>query len=126
MRLLLAIALVALPASVAAEVVPLRHGTYVRAGTPCADPPFAAMREWDGIGMADPHSHACRARLLARRGASYTISNSCIGTGVGPGVRTSERLTVVPARQGMRLNGTAFHFCPTASLPPELRRRAVR
>ncbi len=126
MRLLLALALVALPTAALAEVVPLRHGTYVQQGTPCADPPFAAMREWDGIGMADPHSHACRAKLLARRGASYVIDNSCIGTGVGPGTRTGERLTIVPMPQGMRLNGTAFHFCPSAKLPPELRTRATR
>ena len=126
MRLLTLTALIAISAAASAEVVPLRHGTYVQTGTPCADPPFAAMREWDGIGLADPHSRACRARVLARHGASYTVDNSCIGTGAGPGARSSERLTIVPTRGGMRLNGTAFAFCPARSLPPELRKRAGR
>ena len=107
-----------LPAAALAEPLPLAHGDYVMHGTPCADAPFAAMRSYDGVGLGDPHSHACRANVLRRAGHRYSVANSCIGVGVGPGVRSTERLTIVPEGRSafaIEANGAAIRYrlCPS-------------
>ena len=129
MRSLSALALLALPSLAAAGAgpLPLARGTYVMRGTSCADPAFAAMRSYDGIGLGDPHSHACRLRVVARHGARYVIDNSCIGAGVGPATRATERLTLtITRRDAFAIGATFYRYCPAAALPPELRHSAER
>ena len=113
----------ALPAAVVAEPLPLAHGDYVMRATPCADAPFAAMRSYDGVGLGDPHSHGCRARVMRRAGNRYVVASSCIGVGVGPGKRTVERLTVVAEGRSafaILANGSAtrYRLCPAVRNPP--------
>lgn len=128
MRIPVALAALALPvAAIAAGPLPLRTGTYVMRGTACADPAFAAMRNYDGIGIGDPHSHACRIRVVSHRGATYVVDNSCIDAGVGAAPRTTERLSLkITARDAFAVGTTQYRFCPAAALPPELRIRAER
>ena len=115
-------------AAMAAGPLPLREGTYVLHGTPCADPPFAAMRSYDGIGLGDPHSHACRARIVAQRGPRFVVDNSCIGAGVGAAPRTTERLAVtVTSREAFAIGAgrtaSRYEYCPARALPVSLHQR---
>ncbi|WP_242096016.1 hypothetical protein [Sphingomonas sp. CROZ-RG-20F-R02-07] len=115
------------PAAALAEPLPLAHGIYVEAGTPCADPPFAVMRSYDGVGLGDPHSHACRIRVLARHGAHYMLANSCIGVGVGPGTRSTETLRLmVRSRRAFAISGSTFRLCPAKVTPWAPGRRPPR
>jgi hypothetical protein len=107
-------------------VLPLKHGIFVSAETPCSDPPNAALRRYDGEGLSGAHTHACQIKVLARHGASYDIEQSCIDAGQGPGPRSTEtatiniqdNLTFVLKRGGA---GETFRYCAASMLPASLR-----
>ncbi len=107
-------------------VLPLKHGIFVSADTPCSDPPNAALRRYDGEGLSGAHTHACQVKVLARRGASYEIEQSCIGAGQGPAPRSTEtatidiqdNLTFVLKRGGA---AETFRYCAASMLPAALR-----
>lgn len=104
----------------------LKPGIYVQNGVACETAPNAAIRQYDGRGISDPHSHACRARVLARKGDRYSVSQSCIDAGAGPAPRVSERQTVT-VRDALTFTiqtrgpGTTYRYCPTYMLPAGLR-----
>ena len=50
----------------------LKPGIYVQKGVACGSAPNAAVREYDGRGISTPHTRACRARILSKRGDRYT------------------------------------------------------
>lgn len=107
----------------------LKPGIYVQKGVDCASPPNAAVRRYDGRGISGAHTHACRARVLSRRGKTFTVVQSCIHTGTGPGPRFTERQVVtVPDALTftMRTRGPAstFRYCPVNMLPHDLRKYA--
>lgn len=107
-------------------VLPLKHGIFVAADVPCGEPPNAALRRYDGQGLSGAHTHACQIKVLARRGASYDIEQSCIDAGQGPAPRSTEtatidiqdNLTFTLKRGG---GGEAFRYCAASMLPPGLR-----
>lgn len=107
-------------------VLPLKHGIFVSADIDCGDPPNAALRRYDGQGLSGAHTHACQIKVLARRGASYDIEQSCIDAGQGPGPRSTEaatidiqdNLTFTLKRGGA---GENFRYCAASMLPPGLR-----
>lgn len=107
----------------------LKPGIFVAAGTRCQDPPFAAIRRYDRKGISTPHSHACVAHVLAKRrsgyGSIYTVRQSCLDTGTGPGKRFTERMTIdVPDATTFTeksARSTTFNYCPIADLPRWLR-----
>lgn len=110
-------------------VYKLKPGIYVQKGVDCAAAPNASLRRYDGQGISGAHTHACRARVLSRRGTTYTVAQSCIDTGAGPGPRSTERQVVtVPDALTftMRTRGPAstFRYCPVNMLPRELRKYA--
>lgn len=127
----IAIALGTLAASASASVDPspkpggvyrLKPGIYVARGTACGDAPNAAIRKYDGVGISDPHTHACRAKILSRRGSSYAVNQSCVDAGVGSAPRVVERqtvdiqdaLTFSVATKGPK---TTYRYCPVYMLP---------
>ncbi|SFR83832.1 hypothetical protein [Sphingomonas jatrophae] len=122
-----------LPAAASVDTSPppggvyrLKPGIYVRQGVACGDAPNAAIRRYDGRGIADAHSRACRARVLARKGNRYTVSQSCIDAGAGPAPRVTERQTVTVADAltfAVRTRGPAatYRYCPAYMLPAGLR-----
>jgi hypothetical protein len=125
--------LIAAPVSASVDTSPepggvyrLKPGIYVDKGVSCSSPPNAAIRQYDGRGISDPHTHACRARVLAKRGTTYTVSQSCIDAGAGPAPRITER-QVVSVRDALtftlrtRGTGTTYRFCPPSMLPAGLR-----
>ena len=63
--------------------LPLRPGTYVLAGTPCAQPPFAAMFDYDGRAFSYPHASHCRSVVLSRAGRTYRVRETCSAAGDG-------------------------------------------
>lgn len=105
----------------------LKTGIYVQDGVSCASAPNAAIREYDGRGISDPHSRACRARVLSRRGDRYTVTQSCIDAGAGPAPRVTQQQTVtVPDALTFttRTRGPAntYRYCPASMLPAGLKR----
>lgn len=114
MRNLLALLLLpALAGAAPASPLPLAKGNYVQSNASCKDPAFAVMRSYDGIGLGDPHSHACRARVLARHGRHYAVANSCINAGVGPAPRSTERLDLtVLSHRSFAVGDTPYRLCP--------------
>lgn len=107
-------------------VYPLRSGIYVAKGTSCGEPANAAIRQYDGRGISDPHSRACRVRIIARHGSSFVVDQSCIATGVGPAQRSSQRqtLTIQDALTfsvKVAQQTTVYRYCPIYQLPADLR-----
>ena len=100
------------------DTLPLREGTYVRAGSGCEAPANAARRRFDGRGIAGSVTRDCRADILSRSGETFEVSQSCVNT--YDGSRTSERQTItVPAEDRFRLatpDGEAgmFELCSTS------------
>lgn len=107
----------------------LKPGIYVQNGVSCASAPNAAIREYDGRGISDAHSRACRARILTRKGNRYTVTQSCIDAGAGPAPRVSQRQTVTVADAltftlQTRGRGTTYRYCPASMLPSGLKSAA--
>lgn len=110
----------------------LKPGIFVAKGTPCGSPPNAAIKRYDGKGISTAHTHGCVARVLSKRaygyGHRYTVSQSCIDSGTGPGKRFTERQTIdIPDALTFTIRSqgsTAYRYCPIAELPPELRKAA--
>ncbi len=65
------------------QLVSLKHGVYVEAGTACKDAPFAAMKSWDGHGFAGPHSSQCTSQIVTRHGNQYKVRTACSALGDG-------------------------------------------
>ena len=74
-----------LPFSICAQgkSLSLKHGIYVELGTGCRDAPFAAMKEWDGVGFAGPHSSKCTSHILTHHANQYTVETACSALGDG-------------------------------------------
>ena len=107
----------------------LKPGIYVQKGTACRSAPNAAIREYDGRGISTPHTRACRARVLSRRGDRYQVNQSCIDAGAGPAPRFVERQTVT-IRDALtfaiktRGPNVEYRYCPADMLPSGVRARA--
>ncbi len=82
----------------------LKHGTYVLEGSGCKEPPFAAMKSWDGVGFAGPHATQCKSRVLSRHGSQFTLSTTCAALGDG----TPDRSGAVDMFSLTRLSNTRF------------------
>ena len=107
----------------------LKPGIYVAKGSSCGNPANAAVRAYDGKGLSDAHSRACRVRVMSRRGDAFVVDQSCIGAGAGPAPRYVQRQTVtVQDALTFRLKtkgpATTYRYCPTYQLPAGLRSSA--
>lgn len=104
----------------------LKPGVYVARGSSCEAPPNAAIRAYDGRGLATAHSRSCKATVLASKGTRYTVSQRCIDSGAGPGRRYMQRqqVTVHDALTFTQIIGataTTYRYCPIYQLPRDLR-----
>lgn len=107
-------------------VYTLKPGIYVQKGVDCGSPPNAAIRQYDGEGISTAHTRACVARVLSRKGRTYSVSQSCIDAGTGPAPRFSEKLTIeIPDALTFKLRtrgpATTYRYCPGYLLPKGLR-----
>jgi len=106
--------------------LPLKHGIYVVSDISCADPPNAAIRRYDGLGLSGAHTRDCRIDVLEKQGAAYEIDQSCIDAGSGPAPRSSERATI-EVRDNLTFvlkrgrGAETFRHCAASLLPPGLR-----
>ena len=110
----------------ATTVLPLTKGTYVSSSETCADPSFAGLRTFDGLGLAGAHTRECLARIVERVGSVYTVDNSCIDAGSGPAPRSTERLTLAitaPDAFVVRSGSSSarYKLCAQDELPKALR-----
>ncbi|MDR6625347.1 hypothetical protein [Caulobacter segnis] len=107
--------------------LPLKHGIFVAVDIPCGDPPNAAIRRYDGLGLSGAHTRDCRINVLEKQGGAYEIDQSCIDAGSGPAPRSSERVTVV-VRDNLTFTlkrgqeGETFRYCADSLLPPGLKK----
>ena len=104
----------------------LKPGIYVQRDVACESAPNAAVRQYDGFGISDARTHACRARILSHRGSRYVVEQSCIDAGAGAAPRVKERQTVMIADAltfTVRTTGqgTTYRYCPAYMFPPGLR-----
>jgi len=74
------------------DILPLTRGVYVLAGTPCADPPNAALLVFDGRGISGSATRDCHTRPIKARGRSLQIDQSCAD--VTAGERKTERQVI--------------------------------
>ena len=63
--------------------LPIKPGTYVLAGVPCSDPPFAATFDFDGKRFSYPHASDCRSVVHAQGGHTYRVRETCSALGDG-------------------------------------------
>ena len=131
---LLTLVLAATPAFASADRTPqpggvyrLKPGIYAEKGQACATAPFAAIREYDGIGISTPHTRTCRARVLSRRGKTYRVTQTCLDAGSGPAKPFTQRQTVVvddaiDFRQTIAGATTRYRYCPASELSPDMRK----
>ena len=104
----------------------LKPGTYVARDSECAAPVDAAIRQYDGRGINSLQTHACKARVVARKAGRVTVDQSCIDTGSGPGRRKVQRQSVVvhdalTFTQTVKGRSTTYRYCA-----PYQMQRAVR
>lgn len=107
-------------------VYPLKPGIYVQKGVDCGSPPNAAIRQYDGRAISTAHTRACVARVLSRKGKTYSVRQSCIDAGAGSAPRISERQTIevsdaLTFRLRARGPATTYRYCPAYLLPKDLR-----
>lgn len=134
---LAASAIIALPASASVDrsappggVYKLKPGIYVADGSSCEQPANAAIRQYDGHGISTAHTRACQAKILSRKGAAFSVSQSCLDAGAGPAKRFTERQIIrvrdaLTFDQGNGRTTTGYRYCPIYQLPTDLR-KAVR
>jgi hypothetical protein len=107
-------------------VYKLKPGIYVAKNTPCGDAPNAAIRRYDGVGISDAHSRACKARIVSRRGKTFVVNQSCIDAGAGPAPRVTERQTItirdaLTFALGAGRSQATYRYCPPNMLPKGVR-----
>ena len=95
-----------IPLIVSAQIqdLSLKHGIYVLRGVDCKEPPFAALKSWDGVGFAGPHSGQCTTNVLSHRGNHFDVSTTCAALGDG----TPNRSGYVEKLSLTRISSTNF------------------
>lgn len=113
------------------DVYRLKPGIYVAQGSECASPANAAIRQYDGKGISTAHTRACTAAVQGKKGNTYTVVQTCIDAGVGPGHRVTQRQQVIVRdalsfTQVVNKSRTAYRYCPIYQLPPDLQKAAQK
>jgi len=99
-RLLLALvsATILLSQGLAQAPLALKHGVYVQTGTPCTDPPNAAIVLWDGIGFSGAHDSKCTTMAdPPKKNGTRRITTTCNALGDGTPTQSStvtQRITL--------------------------------
>jgi hypothetical protein len=81
LRVLALVIFVAAPAE--AATLPLRPGTFVMIGEPCADAPLATLFHYDGRSFSYPHATQCRFQILSHGAQDAKLRETCYALGDG-------------------------------------------
>lgn len=87
-----------------AALLPLKHGTYVLASTPCRDPALAAIFTYDGRHFSYAHASACNSVIVSQASHKYWVRETCSALGDGTAaaldttVSTYETLSLTKVR----------------------------
>lgn len=105
----------------------LKPGIYVAKDSTCESAPNAAIRQYDGKGLGTAHTRSCKAVVRSQRRGTYTVDQSCIDAGAGPGRRRVQRQQVIvrDALSFAQVIGgerTSYRYCPVYQLPADLRK----
>ena len=100
----------------------LKPGIYVDQRSTCGDPANAAIRSYDGKGIATSSTHGCRARITDRNGKSLGISQSCTNLGSGPAGQIIERFRITIENTleftiSRNTRASTYRYCPPEQLP---------
>jgi hypothetical protein len=114
--------LMLIPGAAQAATLPLKPGTYVLADTPCNDPPFAAMFDYDGRRFSYPHATDCRSAIVLHKGRTYRVRETCLALGDGSAAAPSTTISAytirsperVEVRQGHEKANPVYRWCAPA------------
>lgn len=102
-----------------AAVLPLRPGIFVLRGQPCANPPFAAMFNYDGREFTYPHASQCTSAILSHAGKTYRRRETCAALGDGSPARSITTISIYEIRSQTEVrvrdtahHGAAYRWCP--------------
>jgi hypothetical protein len=89
-----------------AATLPLNQGTYVLTRTPCRDPAFATMFEYEGRRFSYPHATQCRSVIRAHLGRAYRVSETCsaLGDGSASAPETSQATYTILSNTRVRVS----------------------
>jgi hypothetical protein len=98
------------------RVFPLKTGMYVSTGQDCDNSANAGTRWYDGKGIRGSATHACRSKIVGRRGDAFVVDQNCIDTPSGSGPRRVERQVItIQDMQRFSLSAGAdssdYHLC---------------
>jgi hypothetical protein len=107
----------------------LKPGIYVARGASCASPANAEIRQYDGRGISTAHTSACSAKIRTRKGTAYTVDQTCLDVGAGPGKKFVERQKVtvsnaLTSNQAIGKESTTYRYCAPDELPVDLQKAA--
>ena len=116
-RIVLVVAGSAAIAAHAADVVPLRRGTYVQPDTACAEASNATTRTFTGRGFDSASAAQCVARRVAgKRGTYRQTCTKYRGPEGAATPRSTETMTLrVSSPTSFVADGTRFRLCPGVS-----------
>ncbi len=106
-----------------AATLPLKPGSYVLEGTPCKDPPFAALFDYDGRAFSYPHAAQCRSIVRAHHGRTYRIEETCSAQGDGTPAKPDTMSAIytvlsrqsVAIRKGQDKTSATYRWCRAPS-----------
>jgi len=110
----------------APAVASLRHGTYVRKGTPCQIASNSTIMNFDGLQFTQ--GRFCPAPVKNVSGSSFVVSRMCPSEDGGDMVSQSDAFTIKNQNEFVLKNTVGefeFRYCEQAALP-EIWRSAVR
>jgi len=95
-----------------ADQLPLKHGIFVAADTPCKGASNAAiMSYWGGDNALNVSQAECRINRVAHTGTRYTVTRTCTDiqsqTSMGKDV---VHLTIA-SPSAFTIDGTAYRWC---------------
>ena len=115
LRVLALVIFVAAPAE--AATLPLRPGTFVMIGEPCADAPLATLFHYDGRSFSYPHATQCRFQILSHGAQDAKLRETCYALGDGTPA-TAARLSVsLPVANNRQRAGAPSRGAPRAADP---------
>lgn len=107
-------------ARAAGIALPLDAGTYVVGSyKPCAEAPFAGVKDYDGKSFSGPHDAGCQTVALDRRDATYRLKTTCKSAGDGTPVTPTgfvEEVRVESRTAFVVIHGkdhVEYTLCPT-------------
>lgn len=111
-RLAIVAAALACSAAVAPDMLPLKHGIYVPAGTACRGASRAAMvNYWGGKSAIGYAQATCKIKAMTKRGNVYTITDVCTEIASNGTIEGGPTVVTISGPTAFRMNDTDYRYC---------------